>query len=84
MGAADHMRSPQRKNLHASDELFGPNLYAHAEGALGLAGKGAGADPKAEAEALLLARLAPDMFPLSTQIRFACVQVHESTHRVQG
>ena len=26
------------------------------------------------AEALLSARLAPDMFPLATQVRFACVQ----------
>jgi hypothetical protein len=28
--------------------------------------------PAGEAEALLSARLAPDMFPLATQIRFAC------------
>ncbi|WP_126173277.1 DUF1993 domain-containing protein [Altericroceibacterium xinjiangense] len=40
--------------------------------------------PEAEAEALLLARLAPDMFPLSTQIRFACVQAQEAAHRLQG
>ena len=38
----------------------------------------------AEAEALLSARLAPDMFPLSTQIRFACVQAQEAMHRLQG
>ncbi len=37
-----------------------------------------------EAEALLLARLAPDMFPLSTQIRFACVQAREAAHRLRG
>ncbi len=37
-----------------------------------------------EAEALLLARLAPDMFPLSTQIRFACVQAQEAAHRLRG
>lgn len=30
--------------------------------------------PDGRAEVLLSARLAPDMFPLSTQIRFACVQ----------
>lgn len=30
------------------------------------------------------ARLAPDMFPLSTQIRFACVQAHEGLLRLQG
>ncbi|HEV7232682.1 MAG TPA: DUF1993 domain-containing protein [Sphingorhabdus sp.] len=40
--------------------------------------------PAAEAEALLSARLAPDMFPLSTQIRFACVQVHEAISRLKG
>jgi uncharacterized protein len=36
------------------------------------------------AEALLSARLAPDMFPLSTQIRFACVQAQEGVSRLQG
>jgi uncharacterized protein len=40
--------------------------------------------PKEEAEALLSARLAPDMFPLSTQIRFACLQVQEAVFRLRG
>ena len=40
--------------------------------------------PEAEAEALLSARLAPDMFPLATQIRFACVQAQEPAHRLRG
>ena len=40
--------------------------------------------PANEAEALLSARLAPDMFPLATQIRFACVQAHEAVHRLRG
>jgi len=40
--------------------------------------------PAAEAEALLSARLAPDMFPLATQVRFACVQAHEAVHRLRG
>jgi len=40
--------------------------------------------PKEEAEKLLSARLAPDMFPLSTQVRFACVQVREGICRLQG
>jgi hypothetical protein len=35
-------------------------------------------------EALLVARLAPDMFPLSTQIRFACVQAQEGLFRLLG
>jgi hypothetical protein len=36
------------------------------------------------AEALLLARLAPDMFPLATQIRFACLQAQEAPLRLLG
>lgn len=40
--------------------------------------------PGTDAEALLSARLAPDMFPLSTQIRFACVQAQEAIYRLQG
>ena len=35
------------------------------------------------ADALMAARLAPDMFPLSTQIRFACLQVLEGGHRLR-
>jgi hypothetical protein len=37
-----------------------------------------------KAEALLSARLAPDMFPLATQIRFACVQAREAPMRLMG
>ena len=40
--------------------------------------------PNGGAEALLSARLAPDMFPLSTQVRFACVQAHEGMFRLRG
>jgi hypothetical protein len=36
------------------------------------------------AEALLSARLAPDMFPLATQVRFACVQAQEAPLRLMG
>lgn len=36
------------------------------------------------AEALMGARLAPDMFPLSTQVRFACVQAQEGVFRLRG
>ncbi len=36
------------------------------------------------AETLLSARLARDMFPLSTQIRFACVQAYEAAFRLKG
>ena len=40
--------------------------------------------PEAEAQALLSARLAPDMYPLSTQVRFACVQAQEAMCRLRG
>ncbi len=40
--------------------------------------------PEAEAEALLPARLVPNMFPLSTQVRFACLQAQEATFRLRG
>ncbi len=36
-----------------------------------------------EESALLAARLAPDMFPLSTQISFACVQAQEGVSRLR-
>lgn len=37
---------------------------------------------QAGADALLGARLAPDMFPLATQVRFACVQAQEGMYRL--
>jgi uncharacterized protein len=40
--------------------------------------------PGADWDALLAARLIADMHPLSTQIRFACIQVHEAVYRLQG
>lgn len=36
-----------------------------------------------DSDALMAARLAPDMFPLSTQIRFACVQAYEGAYRLR-
>jgi hypothetical protein len=47
-------------------------------------GKAQAQSPAGAAEALLSARLAPDMFPLSTQVRFACVQAQESLFRLKG
>lgn len=38
--------------------------------------------PAGGADALLAARLSPDMFPLSTQIRFACRQAQEGVFRL--
>ena len=35
------------------------------------------------ADALMTARLAPDMFPLSTQVRFACLQAQEGVYRLK-
>lgn len=50
----------------------------------GWLGKAQEQTPDGDAEALLSARLAPDMFPLSTQIRFACVQAQEGVFRLKG
>lgn len=36
-----------------------------------------------QADALMSARLAPDMFPLATQVRFACVQALEAVYRLK-
>lgn len=36
-----------------------------------------------DADALMAARLAPDMFPLATQVRFACLQAHEGVYRLR-
>lgn len=40
--------------------------------------------PGGAADALMGARLAPDMFPLATQVRFACVQAREGVCRMRG
>ena len=37
-----------------------------------------------DADALLLERLAPDMFPLSSQVRFCCYQAQEAVFRLRG
>ncbi|GAB5470929.1 MAG: DUF1993 domain-containing protein [Rhodospirillales bacterium] len=37
-----------------------------------------------EAKALLSARLAADMYPLSAQVRFACLQAQEAVFRLRG
>lgn len=46
-------------------------------------GKAEAQRPDGAAEPLLSARLAPDMFPLATQVRFACVQALEGVFRLQ-
>jgi uncharacterized protein len=40
--------------------------------------------PGGQADALMSRRLADDMFPLATQIRFACVQAQEAVFRLRG
>ncbi len=44
--------------------------------------KAAAQRPDGTADALLAGRLAPDMFPLATQVRFACVQALEGIARL--
>jgi hypothetical protein len=51
---------------------------------LGLLDKGEAQLGAEKAEALLSARLAPDMFPLATQIRFAAAQAIEGPQRLRG
>lgn len=38
----------------------------------------------AEEDALLSLRLAPDMYPLASQVRFACFLAQEAVHRLRG
>jgi hypothetical protein len=57
------------------------NMLRTLRGLLDKAEEQLGADA---AEALLSARLAPDMFPLATQVRFACVQAQEGPLRLLG
>lgn len=40
--------------------------------------------PETDAERLLSERLAADMFPLSSQVRFACLQAQEAVFRLRG
>lgn len=55
------------------------NMLAALSAWLGKAGEHA-ADP----DALMAARLAPDMFPLSTQVCFSCLQAYEGVARLRG
>ena len=73
---------PRRKGLAVTlpDVLF-PTYVQMLQALSGWLGKAAAQQP--EGEALLSARLAPDMFPLATQIRFACVQAQEGIARLR-
>jgi len=57
------------------------NMLRTLQGLLDKAEAQLGAD---RAEALLSARLAPDMFPLATQIRFAVLQVFDGVRYLRG
>lgn len=63
-------------------ELLAPT-YAQMLKALA-AWLGKARDEAKDADALMAARLAPDMFPLATQVRFACVQAYEGVYRLRG
>lgn len=65
-------------------DLLAPTYVQMLKALSGWLGKADAQLPQGGAEALLSARLAPDMFPLSTQIRFACVQAQEGLFRLQG
>jgi hypothetical protein len=51
---------------------------------LGLLDKAEARLGAAKTEALLSARLAPDMWPLATQLRFAAVQAYDGPRRLRG
>jgi hypothetical protein len=64
-------------------DLLFPTYVQMLKGLAAWLGKAQAQMPE-RAETLLSARLAPDMFPLSTQIRFACVQAQEGVCRLRG
>ena len=84
MHAAEPALSPDERNAMPLTAVLVPTYINLLRALSGWLGKAKAQLPEAEAEALLLAGLAPDMFPLSTQIRFACVQAQEAVHRLQG
>jgi hypothetical protein len=65
-------------------DVLAPTYVQMLNALLGWLAKAESQMPNDKAEALLSARLAADMFPLSTQVRFACVQAQEGVFRLQG
>jgi hypothetical protein len=65
-------------------DLLVPNYRNMLRTLLGLLDKAEAQLGPDNAAALLSARLAPDMFPLATQVRFACVQAQEAPLRLLG
>ena len=74
---------PSREMIMTLQDMLVPT-YLRMLGALSAwLGKAAEARPSDRAQSLLIARLAPGMFPLSTQVRFACVQAQEGVFRLR-
>ena len=65
-------------------DLLTPTYIQMLNALSGWLDKAAGQIGADKGEKLLAARLAPDMFPLSTQVRFACVQALEGMYRLRG
>jgi len=83
--ASTRLDTPPFSNRHHLVSAIAPPTYVQMLKALsGWLGKAQEQMPDGDAEALLSARLAPDMFPLSTQVRFACVQAQEGVFRLKG
>lgn len=76
---------PQRKGAYTMlTNLLVPTYVQMLKALSGWLDKAQAQRPEGGAEALLSARLAPDMFPLSAQIRVACVQAQEAMARLRG
>lgn len=75
---------PLERNPMTLSDLLVPTYVQMLRALAAWLDKAAAGMPAGEAEALLSARLAPDMFPLATQVRFACVQAQEGVFRLQG
>ena len=79
------MLSDQKKGtVVALTNLLVPTYVQMLKALSGWLNKAQAQMPDDQAQALLSARLAPDMFPLSTQVRFACVQAQEGMFRLKG
>jgi hypothetical protein len=73
----------RRKIIMLLQDMLVPT-YVQMLGALSAwLGKAEAERPGEGAQALLSARIAPDMFPLSTQVSFACVQAQEGVFRLR-
>jgi hypothetical protein len=77
------IEKPQKRIVIMLKDMLAPT-YVQMLGALSAwLGKIGEGRPGETTQNLLTARLAPDMFPLATQIRFACVQAQEGVFRLR-